>query len=68
MAAAKCNDRSLPAQPPPNPPTATRIYRGDAVISLYELIENYIPTARPLMSVAELRILSRLEQEKKENL
>jgi hypothetical protein len=56
MAAAKSTVRSVPAQPPePKPPTATRIYRGDVVISLMEMIERCIPTARPLVSVADLR-------------
>jgi hypothetical protein len=53
MAAPKCNDRPLPAQPPePNP---TRIHKGDAVLSLQEMLEHCIPTARPLISLAELR-------------
>jgi hypothetical protein len=56
MTAPESTVRSLPAQPPePKPPTVTRIYRGDAVISLMEMIERCIPTARPLMSVADLR-------------
>jgi hypothetical protein len=47
--AASDSTRIPPTQPLP------RIYRGDAVISLMEMIERYIPTARPLMSLAELR-------------
>ena len=40
MAAAKCNDRPLPTQgPEPNPPTAIRIYRGDAIVSLAEMVQ-----------------------------
>ncbi len=60
--AAKDSTRIFPAQPSPHS------HKGDTILSLYELIENYIPTARPLMSVAELRIVLRLEQQKKENL
>src|SRR6185312_4132824 len=61
MTAPESTVRSLPAQPPePNPPTATRIYRGDAIISLMEMVEHCIPTAQPLMSWADLRIQERV--------
>ena len=55
MAAKEFTVRSQPAQSPePNP---TRIHKGDAILSLSEMVEQFMPTARPLMSLADLRII-----------
>src|ERR1700730_416816 len=40
----------------------SRSHQADTLLSLLELVERYIPTARPLMSVAELRALLRVEE------
>ena len=47
--AAKDFTRIPSAQPVP------RLHKGDVVISLSEMVEQFMPTARPLMSLADLR-------------
>ena len=51
MAAHEITTRTVPTQP------SRRLHKGDTVISLSEMVEQFMPTARPLMSLADLRII-----------
>jgi hypothetical protein len=51
----------LPVVSPAQP--SHRSHRGDSLPSLLELVERYIPSARPLISVAEVRALPPVEED-----
>ena len=41
----------------PSAQLSPRSHKGDIIFSLSEMVEQFMPTARPLMSLADLRII-----------